>query len=53
MGTKLSEFPYVERLLTPCNQIDKVFVHLALVIVVLSKNNNSSANSLRPQRTLR
>jgi len=46
MGTKLCEFQFVEKLLIPCNQIDIVFLYLALVIVFLSKNNNFFANSL-------
>jgi len=46
IGTKLSEFQFVEKLLILCNQIDKVFLHLALVIVFLSKINNFFANSL-------
>jgi len=35
IGTKLSEFQFVEKLLTPGNQIDIIFLHLALVIVFL------------------
>jgi len=52
MGTKLNEFQFVEKLLISDNQIDLVFLPLALVIVFLSIINNFFANSLRPQRTL-